>query len=398
MSVLVVKDYYKRKITHSIFNTNSCVINYNCRRLKCKDCGNTFIENNPFTVSNQRISNATILQVLKDCKRANYTFTSIAEKNHLSASSVINIFDQYMDIFPGKLPYVLSIDEFYLGKTWKNKYACVFIDWEKGTIMDVYPSRKKYDLYSYMQYIPKKQFSNVKYVSMDMNSTYRDFAYHHFKGCIVMADSFHVIKNINDALRNLRIRIMNKYERTSKEYYLLKHWNYLLMKRNGDIEDNIPKYNKKIGYAINKLGILEMILEIDPVLKKAYRWKEDYLDFNEDYPFENASERFDELYTQLVKMNINEFKDVVSLLKNWKKEIINSFITIDGRRISNGSIESINSRIKIILKISLKYKNFQRLRNRIMYCINKSSLPLLSSQKKTNRQPGKKRCTYNNHK
>ena len=51
--------------------------------------------------------------------------------------------------------------------------------------MDVYPSRKKYDLYSYMQYIPKKQFNNVKYVSMDMNSTYRDFAYHHFKGCIV---------------------------------------------------------------------------------------------------------------------------------------------------------------------------------------------------------------------
>ena len=89
--------------------------------------------------------------------------------------------------------------------------------------MDVYPSRKKYDLYSYMQYIPKKQFSNVKYVSMDMNSTYRDFAYHHFKGCIVMADSFHVIKNINDAMRNLRIRIMNKYERKIKEYYLLKH-------------------------------------------------------------------------------------------------------------------------------------------------------------------------------
>ena len=104
-----------------------------------------------------------------------------------------------------------------------------------------------------------------------------------------MTDSFHVIKNINDALRNFRIRIMNKYERTSKEYYLLKH------------------------------------------------------------------------YTQLVAMNINEFKDVVSLLQNWKKEIKNSFITINGRRISNGPIESINSKIKIILKTYLKYKNFPRL-------------------------------------
>ena len=68
MSVLVVKDYYKRKITHSIFNTNSCVINYNCRRLKCKDCGNTFIENNPFTVSNQKISTQPFFKFLKTVK------------------------------------------------------------------------------------------------------------------------------------------------------------------------------------------------------------------------------------------------------------------------------------------------------------------------------------------
>lgn len=139
---IVIKDYYKRKITHSIFNTNSCIINYNCRRLKCKDCGTTFIEDNPFSTSKQRISNATVIQVLNDCRRINYTFSSIADNNHISVSSVVNIFDQYVDIKPGALPVILSIDEFYLGKTWKNKFACVFIDWRNGTIIDIYPSRK----------------------------------------------------------------------------------------------------------------------------------------------------------------------------------------------------------------------------------------------------------------
>lgn len=82
------------------------------------------------------------MQVLKDCKRLNYTFTSIAEKNHISTSSAVNIFDQYVSMTPGSLPRVLSIDEFYLGRTWNSRFACIFIDWETGQIVDIFPSRK----------------------------------------------------------------------------------------------------------------------------------------------------------------------------------------------------------------------------------------------------------------
>lgn len=394
----VSKGYEHKKITHSIFNLNASVIQFNHRRLKCKDCGKSFMEPNPFCDARQRISNATIFQVLKDCKRLNYTYSSIAEKNHISATSVIHIFDQYVDMKSSPLPRVLSIDEFYLGKTWKNKFACVFVDWEQNSIIDIFPSRKKYSLYSFMQYIPKKQFDNVKYVSIDMNTTYKQFAHHYCKKSIVMVDSFHVVKNINEALKNLRIHIMYKQEKDSVEYYLLKHWNYLLMKRKGDIENNVPQYNKKIGYAINKVEILELILKIDPILKTAYQWKENYLDFNEDYTYENASKRYDELYDELVILNINQFKDVLSALKNWRVEILNSFIKINNRRISNGPIESINGRIKILLKTSLKYKNFERLRNRIMYCINKNSLPTMTNKKKTNKVVGKERGKYNKSK
>ena len=170
------------------------------------------------------------------------------------------------------------------------------------------------------------------------------------------------------------------------------------MKRKGGIEDNIPQYNKKIGYAINKPQILELMLRIDPLLKNAYEWKEDYLDFNEDYTYKNAAKRYDELYNELVKLNMNEFKDVVGFLKNWRTEILNSFIPVGQRRISNGPIESINGRIKVLLKTSLKYKNFERLRSRIMYCINKDSLPLLTNKKKTNREPGKERGNYKKNK
>ena len=86
-----VKDYKSKKITHSIFNTNKTVINYRCRRFVCKDCHKTFLEDNPFIEVAHRISTATVMQVLKDCKRLNYTFTSIAQKNHISPTTVINV-------------------------------------------------------------------------------------------------------------------------------------------------------------------------------------------------------------------------------------------------------------------------------------------------------------------
>ena len=73
--------------------------------------------------------------------------------------------------------------------------------------------------------------------------------------------SFHVAKNINDALKNLRIHIMYKYDKDSVEYYLL-------MMRKGNIEDNLPKFNKKIGYMINKPRILSLMPDIDPFSKK----------------------------------------------------------------------------------------------------------------------------------
>ena len=48
---------------------------------------------------------------------------------------------------------------------------------------------------------------------------------------------------------------------------------------------------------------------------------------------------------------------------------------VDGRRISNGPVEGINSRIDKILSNACGYQNFTRMRNRVMYSLNKSSNP-----------------------
>ena len=54
-----------------------------------------------------------------------------------------------------------------------------------------------------------------------------------------------------------------------------------------------------------------------------------------------------------------------------KIEIKNSFIRYHGKHLSNDPIEGANSRFKTIIKSANGYNNFNRLRNRIVYSLNK---------------------------
>ena len=64
------------------------------------------------------------------------------------------------------------------------------------------------------------------------------------------------------------------------------------------------------------------------------------------------------------------------MLKNWKEEIVNSFIQIDGKRINNGIAESINETVSLITYITKGIRNTERRRKRIMYSINKNGFNL----------------------
>ena len=65
----------------------------------------------------------------------------------------------------------------------------------------------------------------------------------------------------------------------------------------------------------------------------------------------------------------------------WKINIKNSFIRINGKRLSNGPMEGINSRIKTMMKSANGFRNFNRFRNRVIYSINKN-VPIKGTPKK----------------
>ncbi len=76
-----------------------------------------------------------------------------------------------------------------------------------------------------------------------------------------------------------------------------------------------------------------------------------------------------------IKADIPKYEEFLTLLVNWKEEIINSFTIHKGKRINNSIAESINSQIVVLLYNTKRIKNNERKRKRIMYAINKNDLP-----------------------
>lgn len=393
-SKLFIKDYILKSIHHQIFIQKNTIVTLRQRRYYCSTCHTTHLEYNPLSDRKSNISHITKINVMKYLKGQEANFSSTARHFHLPITSIVNIFDELGHMNRLSLPEVLCIDEVYVIRKSKEKYACVLLDFKTGNIVDILFGRTKKHWASYTQLLPKEELHNVKYIIIDMFETYRSIKEIYFPKAILCCDSFHVVSNVNKYLKQIRIKTMNRYPTESVEYYLLKNFNWLLMLDSSKVNDNKSKYNKKLKQYINYPSLLEKTLEIDPLLKEAYNLKEEYLLFNQTATIDTAAEDLAHIIALYQSSDIDAFRKMSNTLIDWFQEIVNSFTIINTKRVSNGLIESTNSRIKTILKVANGFSNPSRLRNKIMYVINKESTITIREEKVNIKRPGKKRGPY----
>ena len=387
-----IKEYKIKHIKHSLLNRQQCLIHYKARRFVCDFCGRSFFEDNPFSSSGRSISNLTILNVLNELKESNATFASVARHNFISSTKVQEIFDLYVHIPRKSLPDVVCIDEVYALKDNHSKYVCLLLDFKSHELIDMLPERKKFSLFKYFDKISIEERSHVRFFVMDMYYVYRDVIHSRFSNARIAVDSFHVVMNINKALDNVRIRIMKGFKKDSVEYYLLKNFKWLLLEK--EVRENKRKFNRRLNRYVNYPQLLDLILKISPELNEAYLIKDRYLLFNSCCDFHNAEKDLNDILYFISKSKIPEMIAIYKMLNNWTEEILNSFIVINGRRLSNGIMESRNSIVKLIKKTGNGYVNFARFRNRCMYCMNKDSNPDLSGIAIPIKMKGHKRGPY----
>lgn len=399
-----VKGYTKKKITHSVLVNSRCFIDYEARRYVCPHCHKTFYEANPFTLPGTRLSAATVYNVLTDLKSPQETFTNVAIKHHISATTVANIFDKHVSISRRVLPEYICLDETYAFKSYQSNYICVLLDFTNQKIIDVLPSRKKHDLINYFTLLPRQEREKVKIVSFDMWETYRIVSKIVFPNCVCAVDRFHVMQELHRKVDRIRINTMKKVKKevdtlkekekqlkkqeltltpqeqdklkeASQHYYVLKKFNWMIFKNQGQQfnPNNEKKYNKVLEQYMNFYDLYIYMIHIDPDLDVASYLKDCVSNFYRKCTYDNAQKELEGIIEEMSSSMIPPMQSFSKTLRKWKYEIINSFLIVDEekqRRISNGLIENRNKAIKTIKHNSNGYLNWKRFRNRILYCLN----------------------------
>ena len=371
-----VKDYRIREIKHS----KDILIKYKARRIVCPICNKSEIESNPFLSKNQKISDYAIQNILKELKKYNSTFSECAKDLGISTNKVIEVFDGYVQMPRLKFREVLCVDEFYFSRHSSSKYAFIIVA-RNGDVIDVLPSRKKTYLLTYFKNIPLEERLKVKYVNMDMYDIYRYVVHLRFKNAIIAVDPFHSTKLITDAANKIRCKFLHRYEnnKESDEYYLLKNYKKFFKRTKDDPHGDKIRRNDHFKRKLSNNELIAKIEAIDPELQYAVFFITYFRQINQMYgkhTREEIEKELNEFIDICYLSNLSHFIRVANTLTDWKEEILNSFISYKGRRLSNSIAENRNNYVKKLLNVSNGYQNFKRCRNRIMYVETRDAKPL----------------------
>lgn len=369
----------KQLIKHILSNQSYAEIVFHKRIYKCNSCGYGFSDFLGDFISSRGVSIFLELAILKSMKNLSLTYKMITSMYNISDTFVCGIFDRHVSIPPLTLPYVLCVDEIYARRLTSTKYCCALFDPIENKLIDILYSRRKDLLEPYFLRKSKEEKSVVKYFVCDLNDTYHSIAYKYFKGITVVADNFHVIKNLSDAFRQIRIRVMKKHEEMrneTMEYWLLKKFDWMLEMSIDDVKKDYYEF-RKWNMNLSKYQLLDYMMKVDETLTEAYYLKEAYRDANRSHKINSDEDRL-EIQQKLVEFikafhssSSPELRRFATTLSNWQFEILNSFIYIDDWRLSNAKIENINGQIKNLMAISYGFTNFERTRTRIIFTINK---------------------------
>lgn len=372
-----------KPIKHKILTDRNMKVSYEARRYRCKNCNYSEYEKNPLSISGFSVSIPVMNRVMIDLHDPRYNYTMIAEKNSISVNEVINYFDSFVCIPKIELGVNIGIDEIHsdMARRKDASYLGVITNNDQFALIDILPSRSKYEISKFLSSYSKEEREKVEYVTIDMWEPYLKETRRWLPNCIVAVDPFHVIEHLTLDFTKVRVRIMNGMVYGSPSYYLLKKWHKLLDSDRYRL-DGDGRYNHVFHQKLNYGELLKMILEISDELRLAYELKEAYRMFSSSSTYERAGDELDDLISAFQKCGIKEYEEFTSLLIHWKKEIINSFIRspVTGDRLSNAKSESMNMNIKTHVRISKGLSNFLRFRKRMIYCFNDRIFYALTSK------------------
>lgn len=326
-----------------------CYIIIHPRRFRCLKCGNRFTERFSFLYQNRSYTERYAEWVHKLCRKTDISFVSQLEG--LGYKKVENLFyslSKEKIAAQDELKFdKLGLDEIALKKGHKD-FITIISDLTNGRPIAVLNDRSKESLNEFFDGMGKKTKARINEVSIDMWGPYYDVIRQHLPNARIVVDRFHVQKHLNDALTGVRRKIQNGLTDEQKEAIKGSRW--VLVK-------NVEDLNEEERAKLNE------VYTSCEVLKKYHLAKEEFREiFEKVNSRKYASKKINWWVEKINRENLFHYGKFVETLQNWKRQILNYFLS----RTTNGFVEGLNNKIKLLKRIGFGFTNIEHFRLRIL--------------------------------
>lgn len=325
------------------------ILHFLSRRFKCEDCDKVFTEQLSFVDPHRRQSKDFEMHVYQSCLKT--TRKAVAVGEGLSQSTVKEIFNRIAAVKKSSVICnrirVLGIDEISLKKR-HRQFVLVISDISRKCILAVLPDREKKTLENWIESLTPETRKSIRFVSIDMWAPYYQAARNKLPRAKVVVDRFHVMKQLNMRLTQLRTTYQKQCDAELRK--LLKGSRWIVVRNRSELSEKEENQ-------------LQQILQACPELRTLYLLKEEFRTIFEKIQCRDKAARFLDTWCLKAKRTGDKFlAKFLKTLMNWRNQILNYFI----ERITNGFVEGINNSLRVITRMAFGYRNFDNFKLRVL--------------------------------
>jgi transposase len=297
----------------------------------------------------RRESSAYELYIYEACQSTD--IDAVAEKENLHPETVRLIFGRWAKRAEKKqirqMVVCLGIDEISLRKGHKH-FVMVLTDLERHCVVAVLEERSQKALEDWLSKLSEAERKAIRLVGMDMWGPYRGVIKAKLSHAEIVADRFHVMKQLNDAIAKIRRNLQAKADKTS--YELLKGIRWILVRNRDDLK---PEEELK----------LQAALAAFPELRTAYLLKERFAAIANRMHNRAQAQRFLQVWVYEAQASgLAQLVKFTQTLTNWWEEFLNYF----NEGFTSAVVEGLNNAIRGTIRRAYGYLVFENFRLHVM--------------------------------
>ena len=226
-----------------------------------------------------------------------------------------------------------------------HRYLTVVYDLERRTLLWVGEDRTEQTLREFFSELGRRRCRTLQVVCMDMWAAYAKAVREHAAQAQILSDRFHLVQHLNRAVDEVRRAQMRRLSRKQKVCF--KGVRYLLLKNPWNL-------------TVDQKERLSTLVKWNTPITRAYYLKESFQLFFEYKQPKRAREHLERWMHSAMRSRLEPFKSFVRLLRGH----LDGVLAWTKLRLSNGALEGMNNKIKLVSHRAFGFRSVGALRGR----------------------------------